>query len=174
MLNHKVLPIEAEIYCGMIQLHPGMDFQRRILLRYGGKGSGKGAKGKGSKGKAGQPWLTAWFPLQIPDALMFSDVSGRSSSQTNWNVRFLTKLECTSVSFNMALWYTNTGSRKKEATYRDTEKRDPSQNRLVLSYPWPLAMWKNAINLIMLHFGDALLQPCPKCWRDGKSKVMSW
>ncbi len=25
-----------------------------ILLRYGGKGSGKGAKGKGGKGKTGQ------------------------------------------------------------------------------------------------------------------------
>ena len=37
----------------MIQLHPCMDFQH-ILLRYGGKGSGKGAKGKGSKGKTGQ------------------------------------------------------------------------------------------------------------------------
>ena len=39
--------------CGMIQLHPCMDFQH-ILLRYGGKGSGKGAKGKGGKGKTGQ------------------------------------------------------------------------------------------------------------------------
>ena len=80
-----------------------------------------------------------------------------------------------SALFNMGLSYIYTGSRKKEATYRDTEKRDPSQNRLVLSFPLNLP-FVHAINLIIVHFNDgctaaavAWMSKCPKCWQDGKS-----